>query len=93
MNPTDEMPKSEMLRRSMRCFVLGWWSLVPMFGVVPAMLALVDFRAVVLRKGRRWNAARIRLTAGALLAGIGLMVSIIVGTLLTITILNALTDQ
>jgi hypothetical protein len=93
MNADDEMPKSEMLRRSMRCFVLGWWSLVPVLGAIPALLAFVDFRAVVLGKGRRWNAARLRLTAGAMLAGLGLMISVASGTLIAIAIVKALAAE
>jgi len=90
MSTATEMPKSEMLQRSMRCFVLGWWSLVPLAGVVPAILALLDFYAVTLRKGNKWNAARTRLTLGALIAGLGLLVSFILGTLLAILVLNSL---
>lgn len=90
MNSLDDMPKSEMLRRSMRCFVLGWWSLVPGFGVIPAALALVDFRAVVLGKGRRWNAARTRLLLGAMLAGLGLLLTLILGVVIALAIFNAM---
>lgn len=90
MNLADDMPKSEMLRRSLRCFVLGWWSLVPVLGVIPAALAFVDFRAVVLRKGRRWNAARTRLLLGALLAGLGVLLTGIIGTAVAIMIYNAM---
>jgi hypothetical protein len=90
MNLSDNLPKSEMLRRSMRCFVLGWWSLVPLLGVVPALLAFVDFRAVVLHKGRHWNAARLRLLLGAWLAGFGLLFSVVLGTLIAIGIIRSL---
>lgn len=88
----NTMPKSEMLRRSMRCFVLGWWSLVPFLGVIPAALALVDFRAVVLGKGRRWNASRTRLLLGAMLAGLGLLLTLIVGVIVTLSVLSAIED-
>ena len=90
MSDPTLMPKSEMLRRSMRCFVLGWWSLIPLVGIVPAMLAFADFRAVVVGMGQRWNAARTRLLLGTWLAGIGLLLSIIIGVLLTVAILNAI---
>ena len=90
MSDPTLMPKSEMLRRSMRCFILGWWSLIPLIGIVPAMLAFVDFRAVVVGMGQRWNAARTRLLLGAWLAGIGLLLSLIVGVLLTFVILDAI---
>jgi hypothetical protein len=90
MSDPTPMPKSEMLRRSMRCFVLGWWSLIPIIGVVPAVVALVDFRVVVAGMGQRWNAARTRLLLGAWLAGIGLLLSLILSVLLTFAILNAI---
>lgn len=92
MSTMDDMSKSEMLRRSMRCFVLGWWSLVPVLGVVSAMLAFADFRAVVLHKGWRWNAARLRLMVGAWLAGIGLLLSLGVGTILAMAILRSIAE-
>lgn len=92
MNSADDMPKTEMLRRSMRCFVLGWWSLVPILGVVPAALAFVDFRAVVLGKGRRWNAGRTRLLLGAMLAGLGLLLTLIVGAIVMSAVYSAIRD-
>ena len=88
MSLPAEMPKSEMLRRSMRCFVLGWWSLVPFIGFFTALFAFADFRAVVLGMGRRWNAARTRLLVGAWIAGIGLLLNLGIGTLVTIAILR-----
>lgn len=92
MNATAEMPKSEMLRRSMRCFTLGWWSLVPAAGFIPAILAFMDFRAVVLGVGRRWNAARTRLLVGAWLAGLGLLLSAGIGAILTLIILHEIAN-
>ena len=86
------MSKSEMLQRSMRCFVLGWWSLVPLAGVALGILALIDFYAVTLRKGNKWNAARTRLTTGALLAGLGLLLSFILGTCFAIIALKSLIE-
>ena len=76
MSEPAVMPKSEMLRRSMRCFILGWWSLIPVLGVVPALLALWQFRRVAAGTGSRWNAASLRLIAGAWLAGIGLLITV-----------------
>ena len=90
MSATADMPKSEMLRRSMRCFALGWWSLVPVIGLLPALLAFVDFRAVVLGMGRRWNAGRTRLLIGGWLAGLGTLISLIIGAVITIAILDAI---
>ena len=86
------MPKSEMIRRSMRCFTLGWWSLVPVIGLLPALLAFADFRAVVLGMGRRWNAGRTRLLIGAWLAGLGILFSIGIGTIVVIVILSNIAD-
>jgi hypothetical protein len=89
MNPA-EMPKSEMLRRSMRCFVLGWWSLVPFIGFGVALLAFVDLRAVVLGVGRRWNAGRTRLLVGAWMAGLGFLLNLGFITLVILAILQAM---
>ena len=90
MSTTADMPKSEMIRRSMRCFALGWWSLVPLLGLIPAMLAFTDFRAVVLGMGRRWNAGRTRLLLGAWLAGLGILITLLVGAVITLAILDAI---
>jgi len=70
--------KSQMLRRSLRCYALGWWSLVPVLGLVPALLAFAEFRAVVLGKGNKWNAARRQLQVGSWLAGAGVFLTLIV---------------
>jgi hypothetical protein len=86
MTEGADMPKSEMLRRSLRCFKLGWWSLVPLVGIVTAPLAFADFRAVVACKGRRWNAASWRLLLGAWLAGLGLMFTLVIGGLIALAI-------
>jgi len=83
-----EMLKSEMLTRSTRCFVMGWCSLLPLLGIFPALLAFADFRAVVLGKGPRWNAAKPRLLIGVWLAALGILFSLAVGALLAIVILN-----
>jgi hypothetical protein len=86
MNLAAEMTKSEMIRRSLRCLALGWWSLVPLVGIFTAPLAFADFRAVVAGKGRRWNAARWQLLFGAWLAGLGLMSTLVIGGLIALAI-------
>ena len=88
MNLATEMPKSEMIRRSLRCFALGWWSLIPVVGIFTAPLAFADFRAVVTGKGRRWNAAMWQLAFGAWLAGLGLMITLVVGGLIALAIIE-----
>lgn len=88
MSAAADMSKSEMIRRSMRCFTLGCWSLVPLAGLIPALLAFADFRAVVLGVGRRWNAGRTRLLLGAWLAGLGILITLLVGALVTLAILD-----
>jgi hypothetical protein len=90
MSATSDMLKSQMIRRSMRCFTLGWWSLVPVIGFVPALLAFIDFRAVVLGMGRRWNAGRTRLLIGVWLAGLGMLITLIIGAIITLAILDAI---
>ena len=82
------MPKSEMLIRSTRCFMLGWWSLIPLFGVVPALLAFSQYSAVTRGSGSRWNAARYRLLAGTWLAAIGLLLTAFLAAAVALTIIN-----
>lgn len=88
MSESAVMPKSEILRRSMRCFILGWWSLIPLLGIVPAIVAFMEFRAVSAGTGSRWNAARIRLLFGAGLAGAGILLTLILCTLIALAIIN-----
>jgi hypothetical protein len=86
------MLKSEMLTRSTRCFVLGWCSLLPILGTIAALLALLDFRAVVVGKGSHWNAARTRLLIGAWLATLGLLITLVTVTLFAMVILKKISE-
>lgn len=84
------MAKSEIIRRSMHCFVFGWWSLVPVAGLIPALLAFTDFRAVSAQVDGRWNAGRTRLLLGAWLAGLGILITLLSGALVTLAILDSI---
>jgi len=86
MNADADLPKSEMIRRSLRCFALGCWSLIPLVSIVTALLAFADFRAVVVGKGRHWNAASRRLFAGACLAGVGLLLNLVITAIIALAI-------
>ncbi len=86
MNDLPPLLKSQMLQRSLRCYALGWWGLVPVFGLVPALLAFAEFRAVVLRKGGQWNAARPQLLLGAWLAGVGVFLSLTIVVIVCVAI-------
>jgi hypothetical protein len=88
MSKPAVMPKSEILRRSMRCFSLGWWSLIPLLGIVPAIVAFMEFRAVGAGARSRWNAAHVRLLVGVCLAGAGILLTLILGTLIALAIIN-----
>ena len=76
MSDLAPMTKSQMLRASLRCQALGWCGLIPVAGVVPALLAFAEFRSVVVGKGNQWNAARPQLLLGVWLATAGVLISL-----------------
>lgn len=69
--------KSRMLEGSLRCFTLGCVGLIPLLGLPAALLAMLEYRSVILRKEYPWNAARVYLIWGGTLGGIGLLISLL----------------
>ena len=75
MTGSPALSKARMLESSLRCFALGWFSLVPLLGLPAAIAALgISWRARASHKGL-WNAAHRYLVAGHLMALVGLLVS------------------
>ena len=52
------IPKTEMIERSLRCYVLGLLGLIPVLGLIPAILALREHRRVKKGSANQWNPAR-----------------------------------
>jgi hypothetical protein len=61
----------EMIRRSMRCFVLGLFGLLPIIGLPFAVMVLVENWRLKSRFGAAWNPAGRYLRMGCLCASWG----------------------
>ena len=72
MNPSD---KISIIQRSLRCCRYGYLSLIPLIGIVMAILAFQDFGFVRRTCGLAWNPAKARVKLGITLAVIGLIIS------------------
>ena len=70
----------------MRCARYGWWSLIPLIGIVMSILAFRDVRFVRRTCGLEWNPASARVKLGITLAVIGLIISTGVAGLIAHTV-------
>ena len=61
----------DLIERSLRCFFVGWCSLVPLTGPFLLVVAIRDFLHVRRNAGNDWNPARKYLTGGLFLATLG----------------------
>jgi len=62
------IPRSKLIEKSLGCFRCGVASMIPLIGIVQALVALNRFGFVIVNTNERWNPARLRLYVGALLA-------------------------
>jgi hypothetical protein len=85
-NPTpDEMIRRriEAIEQSLRAFVFGIISVIPIIGIVPAINTLWISNRVRSRLGKNWNPASAYLKWGVGLSLVGLTVStLLIGTIL-----------
>ena len=70
-----------LIERSLRCFVFGWLSLLPLIGLGPALLAIWLYPKVWSESKEEWNPARRYLAAGFCLGWLGVLISILTATL------------
>jgi hypothetical protein len=78
------MDRVEIIERTLRCYQAGWWSLVPIVGLAPAIVAFYYFARVRAATRDDWNPASTQLRVGLMLATIGcgmtlLLISIAAG--------------
>jgi hypothetical protein len=66
-----------IIEASLRCFVLGWLSLLPVIGLCPALLEFLCHSKVSSMAGEAWNPAKRCLVAGHCLACLGSVVSFV----------------
>ncbi|MEW6303679.1 MAG: hypothetical protein AB1705_09425 [Verrucomicrobiota bacterium] len=71
------MNKVLVLETSLRCYVYGWLSFLPVLGIPFVVLALIDYQRARLEAGGEWNAANRYLHCGLALAALGGFVSLV----------------
>ena len=83
------MDKIRIIERSLRCYIFGWLSLLPIVGFAFGPLALLAYRSVRIEAGREWNPAGRYLKCGAVLACLGLLLYVLLSGLVFISILKS----
>ena len=71
------MNKVRVIEGSLRCFVAGCLSMIPLLGIFPAVVAIYSFHTVRREAGQSWNPARGYLQCGCFLAWCGLSMTLI----------------
>lgn len=86
------MDKVRVINGSLRCFMLGWVSLIPLLGLPAGFIAVLEYQAVKRLSQREWNAAQNYLRAGLVLAILGILFSAVIGMLLGGIILKLIAE-
>ena len=68
--------KVRIIKRSLLCYNLSWFSLIPFLGVVPAFLVIHLQTKISRETGSNWNPARPYVVRGVTLALFGLVLSL-----------------
>ena len=79
------MNKVRLIKGSLFCYVLGWVSLIPIFGLIAGFIAIVEAKS--LREVKEWNPARNYLIAAVWLSLLGIFISGVIGLLGTVYLL------
>ena len=72
------MNKVRVIERSIRCQALGWVGVLPVLGVIPAVIAIVLYHRTARESGDNWNPAGQCARLGLVLSWIGLGLSAVV---------------
>jgi len=78
------MTKIEMMERSLRCFVFGVISLLPVIGIPMAFLSAAQYRRVKRGQGEMWNPAQRYLFWGGVCARMSLALFVLVPVVVVI---------
>jgi hypothetical protein len=84
--------RSKVIEKSLGCLDFGFASLIPVAGLLFAMVALARFRFAVVETNDRWNPARVHLYGGAALAMLSLLAHAVVGVVIYLKALRAAGD-
>lgn len=83
MNMLNPAQRIRVIKLSLRCFVYGWLSLLPLIGLPASIVAIgTHFRTMAVCGGQ-WNPAKRYLVVGYCLAWLGVLISVgvVAGTL------------
>lgn len=64
-----------VIKNSLRCYIIGWFGMVPILGIIPAIVAIILYKKVQIESGEGWNPARPHLLCGCILSWFGLSLS------------------
>lgn len=73
----DTLDKVEVIQRSLRCFTLGLFGILPVIGLPFAIMALSSFLQVKRGLGGQWNPAEQYLVWGMATAVCGLFLTVV----------------
>jgi hypothetical protein len=71
------MDRIRVIEGSLRCFIAGCLSMIPLLGIIAAGVAIFSFHRVRRLAGGGWNPAHSYLLCGAILAWTGLAFTLI----------------
>jgi hypothetical protein len=83
-----EMDRVRVIERSLRCYTMGWLSLVPLLGIIAAIRGIILYQRVRMEAGREWNPAGRYLMCGFVLAWVGSLLSILTAGLLFVLLIK-----
>jgi hypothetical protein len=84
------MDKVRVIKRSLLCYNVSWVSLLPLLGIIPALVTLILYRRLTNEVGEEWNPARKYALWGSVLAQLGLLLSLSFWALLFASVLKLL---
>jgi hypothetical protein len=84
------MDRATAIRRSLAAFVWGLFGFLPLLGLVPALRALTHWWVVQSNFRDQWNPASAYLRAGMVLAGFGLLSTLLLGVVIALVIADSL---
>ena len=83
------MDKVRVIERSLRCCTAGWLALIPLVGLVPAIVAIRLRYQVRAEVGGEWNPAEAYLKWGWVLGWLGLLLSALLWGGVLVVVINA----
>jgi|DewCreStandDraft_4_1066084.scaffolds.fasta_scaffold308991_2 hypothetical protein len=69
------MNKARVIERSVLCFQCGCYGLIPVLGLIPAVLAVVLYQQVACEAAGQWNPAHRLARCGSIFAWAGLVLT------------------